>query len=104
MSPSVDRPAEAAEAAPIEPSPVNEPPAEESELPVNPAPDTSTLALVSVFASVPVATPSDVACAPSRVDPPDVPACEPAEDEALAAPSPDELAVAELDAEAETPL
>ena len=73
-------------------------------MPLISAPETSTLALVSVMALVPVATPFEVACAPSTALPPDEPACDPAEEDALAAPSPDVPAEAELDAEAETPL
>ncbi|HEX5499864.1 MAG TPA: hypothetical protein VFX03_11575, partial [Thermomicrobiales bacterium] len=102
--PSVDNPAEAAEADPIEPSPVSDPPAEESELPVRPAPETSTLALVSVVALSPLATPLESACAPITVEPPDVPACDPAEEDALADPLPDVPAEAELVADADVPL
>jgi hypothetical protein len=102
--PSDDSPAEAADADPIEPSPVTDPPAEESELPVRPAPETSTVALVSVVAPSPLATPFDVACAPSTVEPFEVPACDPAEEDALAEPLPDVPAEAELVAEADVPL
>jgi hypothetical protein len=100
---SLDRPADAAEDAPTEPGPVTEPPAEASELPWPPPPETLALECVSVEAFSPVADALEVDSAPSEVEPPEVLACAPAEDDALAAPPPDALAEAEVEAEAETP-